>query len=132
MSVCRSAFAPPDAYVASARRGEGIGGKLLEHLLQITAGPILVGTWAAAEWAVRFYERHGFRRVTSVAKDRLLRCNQPRSSAWRRLPQLPRVLGVGADLVKAPGEHPDDDAIGWLDVLEGESKGRPHGLLIRA
>jgi N-acetylglutamate synthase-like GNAT family acetyltransferase len=61
------------AYVASARRGEGIGGKLLEHLLQMTAGPILVGTWAAAEWAVRFYEKHGFRQVTPVEKDRLLR-----------------------------------------------------------
>ena len=61
------------AYVASARRGEGIGGKLLEHLLQMTAGPILVGTWAAAEWAVRFYEKHGFRRVTPAEKDRLLR-----------------------------------------------------------
>jgi len=61
------------AYVASARRGEGIGGKLLGHLLQMTAGPILVGTWAAAEWAIRFYETHGFRRVTPAEKDRLLR-----------------------------------------------------------
>ena len=61
------------AYVANARRGEGIGGKLLEDLLQMTAGPILVGTWAAAEWAIRFYENHGFRRVTPAEKDRLLR-----------------------------------------------------------
>ena len=61
------------AYVASARRGEGTGGKLLGHLLPKTAGPILVGTWAAAEWAIRFYENHGFRRVTPAEKDRLLR-----------------------------------------------------------
>ena len=61
------------AYVASARRGEGIGGNLLDHLLQTTVGRILVGTWAAAEWAIRFYEKHGFRRVTPAAKDRLLR-----------------------------------------------------------
>jgi len=61
------------AYVASARRGEGIGSKLLDHLLQMMAGRILVGTWAAAEWAIRFYEAHGFRRVTRVEKDRLLR-----------------------------------------------------------
>jgi len=41
------------ASVASTRRGEGIGGKLLNHLLQMTSGPILVGTWVAAEWAIR-------------------------------------------------------------------------------
>ncbi len=61
------------AYVTSARRGEGIGGKLLQHLLERTAGPILVGTWAAAEWAIRFYEKHGFRQVSQAEKDRLLR-----------------------------------------------------------
>jgi GNAT superfamily N-acetyltransferase len=61
------------AYVTGARRGEGIGGKLLQHLLERTAGPILVGTWAAAEWAVRFYEKHGFRPVSQTEKDRLLR-----------------------------------------------------------
>jgi len=60
------------AYLASARRGEGIGGKLLDQLLQTTAGPLLVGTWAAAEWAIRFYEEHGFRRVTSAEKYQLL------------------------------------------------------------
>ena len=61
------------AYVASARRGEGIGGNLLDHLLQTTVGRILVGTWAAAEWAIRFYEKHSLRRVTPAEKDRLLR-----------------------------------------------------------
>lgn len=35
--------------------------------------PLLVGTWAAATWAVRFYEKHGFRLVTPDEKDRLLR-----------------------------------------------------------
>jgi hypothetical protein len=33
---------------------------------------LLVGTWAAAEWAIRFYERHGFRMVSTEEKDRLL------------------------------------------------------------
>jgi GNAT superfamily N-acetyltransferase len=61
------------AYMVTAHRGQGIGGKLLNQLLQQTTGPILVGTWAAAEWAVRFYERHGFRKVTPAQKDRLLR-----------------------------------------------------------
>jgi len=61
------------AYVASAQRRRGVGGKLLNHLLEHTSGPILVGTWAAADWAIRFYERHGFRQVTPAEKDRLLR-----------------------------------------------------------
>ena len=61
------------AYVATAERGAGIGGRLLVHLLAQTIRPVLVGTWAAATWAVRFYERHGFRLVSPAEKDRLLR-----------------------------------------------------------
>lgn len=52
------------AYVAPARQGLGIGGALLEHLMGRSAGQVLVGTWAAASWAIRFYERHGFALVT--------------------------------------------------------------------
>jgi GNAT superfamily N-acetyltransferase len=52
------------AYVAPARQGEGIGGALLEHLLSAATRPVLVGTWAAADWAIRFYERHGFVRAS--------------------------------------------------------------------
>jgi len=48
------------AYVAPARQRSGIGGALLEDLASRTTTRMLVGTWAAAEWAVRFYERHGF------------------------------------------------------------------------
>ena len=40
---------------------------------QPPARPLLVGTWAAAWWAVAFYERHGFSLVTPAEKDRLLR-----------------------------------------------------------
>ncbi len=32
-----------------------------------------MGTWAAATWAIRFYEKHGFQQVTPEEKDRLLR-----------------------------------------------------------
>jgi len=60
------------AYVLPARQGRGIGGALLTSLAGETAGPLLVGTWAAAEWAVRFYARHGFRLVPPAEKDRLL------------------------------------------------------------
>jgi hypothetical protein len=35
--------------------------------------PILIGTWAAASWAIEFYRRNGFEVVSSGDKDRLLR-----------------------------------------------------------
>ena len=48
------------AYVLPDQQGRGVGGALLEHLRGLSTRPMLVGTWAAAEWAIRFYERHGF------------------------------------------------------------------------
>ena len=60
------------AYVRTEKRGRGIGGELLSFLRKRATRPILVGTWAAAVWAVRFYEKHGFRLVTPKEKDRLL------------------------------------------------------------
>jgi GNAT superfamily N-acetyltransferase len=60
------------AYVRTAQQGQGIGGRLLDFLAGRTDGPLLVGTWAAARWAIRFYERHGFRLVPPAEKDRLL------------------------------------------------------------
>jgi N-acetylglutamate synthase-like GNAT family acetyltransferase len=61
------------AYVRTAKRNQGIGGKLLSHLRKQTTRPILIGTWADAVWAIRFYEKHGFQFVSSEEKDRLLR-----------------------------------------------------------
>lgn len=60
------------AYVRTADQGRGIGGALLTFFADRTTGPLLVGTWAAAAWAIRFYERHGFRLVPPAEKDRLL------------------------------------------------------------
>jgi GNAT superfamily N-acetyltransferase len=48
------------AYVMPDVQGHGVGGVLLRHLCARTSRPILVGTWAAATWAIAFYERHGF------------------------------------------------------------------------
>jgi hypothetical protein len=45
----------------------------MAHLKTLTTRPTLVGTWAAATWAIRFYEKHGFRLVTWEEKERLLR-----------------------------------------------------------
>jgi GNAT superfamily N-acetyltransferase len=61
------------AYVRPDRQGAGIGSRLLAHLMDLPHRPLLVGTWADATWAVRFYEHHGFRLVTPEEKDRLLR-----------------------------------------------------------
>ena len=61
------------AYVRTARQKQGIGGRILSELREKTDRPVLIGTWAAAVWAIRFYERHGFRLVTLEEKDRLLR-----------------------------------------------------------
>jgi GNAT superfamily N-acetyltransferase len=60
------------AYVRTSHQSKGIGGALLKDLAAQIDGPLLVGTWADATWAIRFYERHGFRLVPSEEKDRLL------------------------------------------------------------
>ena len=61
------------AYVRPDMQNRGIGGKLLLHLRTMTSRPILIGTWADASWAIRFYEKHGFRVVTVEEKNRLLK-----------------------------------------------------------
>ena len=61
------------AYVKPDDQGRGIGGALLEHLMAGAIRPVLVGTWATAEWAIRFYERHGFERTSSERTGQLLR-----------------------------------------------------------
>jgi GNAT superfamily N-acetyltransferase len=48
------------AYVSPASQRQGVGGALLEQLTKSAPRRMLVGTWAAAEWAIRFYRRHGF------------------------------------------------------------------------
>jgi GNAT superfamily N-acetyltransferase len=51
------------AYVAPGSQRHGVGGALLEHLMSGATRRVLVGTWGAAEWAIRFYRRHGFEPV---------------------------------------------------------------------
>jgi GNAT superfamily N-acetyltransferase len=67
------------AYVLPQHQRLGVGAALLEHLTDPgrpgdrEARPMLVGTWAAAEWAIRFYERHGFELVAAERTAGLLR-----------------------------------------------------------
>jgi GNAT superfamily N-acetyltransferase len=60
------------AYVRTAQQGRGIGGKLLTELSRSVAGPLLIGTWADASWAIRFYQGHGFQLMPTEEKNRLL------------------------------------------------------------
>jgi GNAT superfamily N-acetyltransferase len=61
------------AYVLPGSQRRGVGGALLTYLQRQTRRRILVGTWAAAEWAIRFYRRHGFVLVSPAAKITLLK-----------------------------------------------------------
>jgi GNAT superfamily N-acetyltransferase len=61
------------AYVRSSLRQSGIGTALLAHLEKTTEKPILIGTWAAAAWAIRFYEKNGYRLLGREETVRLLK-----------------------------------------------------------
>ena len=61
------------AYVVPGRQRGGVGSSLLDHLIGVSTQRMLVGTWAAAVWAIRFYRRHGFEPVTPEQKTALLR-----------------------------------------------------------
>lgn len=77
-------------YVESDRQRQGIGSALLHHVMGLTRTPqLLVGTWAGASWAIRFYRKHGFQLLPDG--DELLR------TYWR-IPDRQReasvVLGI--------------------------------------
>jgi N-acetylglutamate synthase-like GNAT family acetyltransferase len=61
------------AYVLTEAQGKGIGAKLLQHVQGLAKKPVLIGTWAAATWAIDFYKRNGFTVVSNEEKERLLR-----------------------------------------------------------
>ena len=61
------------AYVLPSNQRRGIGGALLSHLRRLSTRRMLVGTWEAANWAIRFYQQRGFELVSPVQKNLLLR-----------------------------------------------------------
>ena len=62
------------AYVLTKYQRKGVGSRLLKYLMNLAkSSEILVGTWKNATWAVRFYEKHGFKLTSSKEKDKLLR-----------------------------------------------------------
>jgi GNAT superfamily N-acetyltransferase len=78
------------AYVRTASQGRGLGAMLLDELRRQTTGRVLVGTWTDAQWAIRFYQRHGFQLVPEADKDRLLR------TYWE-VPERQRQVSVVLD-----------------------------------
>lgn len=81
------------AYVAPNLQRSGVGTSLLRHVTAFIEKPILIGTWAAASWAIAFYQRNGFALVSSDEKDRLLR-------RYWSIP--PRQVETSVVLEKAP------------------------------
>lgn len=61
------------AYVRTRARRQGVGTRLLTHLMQMTGKPLLIGTWTDARWAVDFYQKNGFRLLTREETGQLLR-----------------------------------------------------------
>jgi GNAT superfamily N-acetyltransferase len=60
------------AYVLPQWQRQGISSRLLDYMRGLVKTPrLLVGTWADASWAIRFYEKHGFRLLPD--KDELLK-----------------------------------------------------------
>ena len=61
------------AYVSTSRQNQGIGGKILSHLIELTTEPVLIATWSKAIWAVRFYEKNGFMLLSRAEGNQLQR-----------------------------------------------------------
>jgi len=61
------------AYVYTSSQNRGIGRELLRHLERMTDKPMLIGTWANATWAIRFYEKNGYRLLSRSQTERLLK-----------------------------------------------------------
>jgi len=61
------------AYVCTSSQSRGIGRELLRHLEQMIDKPILIGTWADATWAIKFYEKNGYRLLSRSETERLLK-----------------------------------------------------------
>jgi GNAT superfamily N-acetyltransferase len=84
------------AYVSPGSQRRGVGSALLEHFARSTKRPMLVGTWAAADWAIRFYRRHGFELVPSERTAELLK-------AYWTIPD--RQIETSVVLAKPPLGH---------------------------
>ena len=62
------------AYVLTSYQRKRYGGKLLNHLLALAqTSTIYAGTWEAANWAIKFYQKNGFKLGSTEEKNNLLK-----------------------------------------------------------
>jgi GNAT superfamily N-acetyltransferase len=87
------------SYVIPASQGQGVGGALLDGLVRCNERPVLVGTWAAASWAIQFYERHGFELVSPRAAAKLM-------AAYWSIPAGQRAVSVVLRYSRPPQPRP--------------------------
>ena len=98
------------AYVLPGSQRRGVGAALLAHLRGLTGRRMLVGTWAAATWAVSFYGRNGFELVTPEQKSALLRTywtipeRQIETSVVLASPPLPAASSVTISRTERPSQ----------------------------
>src|SRR5487761_480679 len=91
------------AYVRPESQGQGVVGALLEQLRNLSQRRMLVGTWAAADWAIRFYRRHGFQLTSHEQKTALLK-------AYWTVPD--RQIETSVVLANPPIDHISSKALG--------------------
>lgn len=84
------------AYVRPRSQRSGVGAALIDHLQRQSGRCMLVGTWAAASWAIRFYERHHFRLLHPETTRLLL------SKYWRITPRQQETSVVLAHAGSVP------------------------------
>ena len=82
------------AYVSPGSQRRGVGSELLEQFASTATRPMLVGTWAAAQWAIGFYRRHGFEQVSREEATTLLK-------RYWTIPE--RQIETSVVLSRAPG-----------------------------
>jgi GNAT superfamily N-acetyltransferase len=99
------------AYVLTACQRHGFGSELLVGLVEHAPWPVLIGTWKAAHWAIRFYEKHNFNLIEGDEKDRLL------DRYWRIPARQVETSVVMADpralreIVRMPSQLPEEDDV---------------------
>jgi N-acetylglutamate synthase-like GNAT family acetyltransferase len=90
-------------YVRCALQGQGVGTRLLHACQSIATRKILIAAWGGATWAVAFYERHGFRRISPPLKAAL------HMHYWR----MSGALTEASVVLVQPGV---DDACAWAMI----------------
>jgi GNAT superfamily N-acetyltransferase len=86
------------AYVRPDSQRRGVGAALLLHLRGSSTRRMLVGTWAAADWAIRFYRGHGFELVSRERATALLK-------AYWTIPE--RQIETSVVLAHPPLDQPE-------------------------